>query len=75
VPRPYTIRLHVHGEVYPIHRDVNCEHPRAVHAACGTTSEDELQQHLDDCRPADYYGDDGEHLGPDDCGLELRWAD
>jgi hypothetical protein len=51
------------------------EHPRAVHAALGTTSETELQQYLDDCHPQDYYGDDSKHLGPDDSGLELRWAD
>jgi hypothetical protein len=74
MPREYVVRLHVAGEVYPIHRDVTSEHPRAVHAALGTTSETELQQYLDDCRVADYYGDDGKHLGPDDSGLELRWA-
>jgi hypothetical protein len=72
--RAFTIRLTVNGEVYPIHRDVTGEHPRAVHAALGTHSEEELQQYLDDCHPQDYYGDDGEHLVPDDSGLELRWA-
>jgi hypothetical protein len=55
-------------------RDVTREHPRAVHAALGTRSEIELQQYLDDCKVADYYGDDGQHVGPDDSGLELRWA-
>jgi hypothetical protein len=76
MPREYVARLHVAGEVYPIHRDVTREHPRAVPAALGTTSETELQQYLDDCHPQDCYGDDGQHLGPpDDSGLELRWAD
>jgi hypothetical protein len=32
MPRPYTIRLHLAGEVYPIYRDVTCEHPRASQA-------------------------------------------
>jgi hypothetical protein len=45
--------------------------PRIVHAALGTQSEEELQQYLDDCDVSDYYGDDGEHLGPDDSGLEM----
>jgi hypothetical protein len=75
MPRPYTVRLHVKSEVYPIHRGEGHEHPRAVHAACGTQSEAELQMYLDGHHAADYYGDDGEHLGPDDSGLELRWAD
>jgi hypothetical protein len=39
------------------------EHPRAVHAALGTQSEQELQQYVDDCHVADFYGDDGEHPG------------
>jgi hypothetical protein len=73
--RPYTILLHVHGEVYPISRGDGHEHPRAVHATLGTHSEAELRQYLDDCRVADYYGDNGEYLGRDDSGLELRWAD
>jgi hypothetical protein len=69
--RPYSIRLTINGEVYPISRYVTCEHPRAVHAALGMHSEEELQQYLDDCHVADYNGDDGEHLGPDDSGLEM----
>jgi hypothetical protein len=73
--RPYTIHLTVDGERYELHRGVGHEHPRAVHAALGTTSETELLQYLDDCHPQDYYGDDGQHLGPDDSGLELRWAE
>jgi hypothetical protein len=52
--RAYTIRLTANGEVYPIHRDVTREHPRAVDAALGTTSETELQQYLDDRQVADY---------------------
>jgi hypothetical protein len=30
--------------------------------------------YLEDCRVADYYDDEGKHLGPDDDGLLLAWA-
>jgi len=65
------IQITVDGTVYPIRADATHEHPRAVHAALGTSSEDELQQYLHDCRAADWYDDGGEHLGPDDSGLEM----
>jgi hypothetical protein len=67
--------LKIDGAVYPIHRDVTRIHPRAVHDALGTRSEAELQMYLDDCHVLDWYDSDGRHLGPDDKGLELRWAD
>jgi hypothetical protein len=64
----------VNGKSYVFHQGVAHIHPRAVHAAPGTRSEEEFQQYLKDCDPREYYGENGEHMGPNDSGLELRWA-
>ena len=62
------------GETYHIARDSATQHPAAVHEALGTSSEAELQEHLDQIRAADYY-QGGQHLGPDIDGLSVRYLD
>jgi hypothetical protein len=74
MPREYLARLIVNRKSYVIHQDSACIHPPAVHAALGTRSEEELQQYLQDCDPREYYDVNGQHLGADESGLELRWA-
>ena len=72
--RDIIITLTVGEETYTIHRDVRHEHPAAVHDALGTGSEQELQQHLDQCHVDDWYFG-GQHEGPDEDGLSMAYAD
>lgn len=59
------------GEVATISRSVCTEHPTWVHGQLGTASESELQRALDGLNVGDWYDDDGKHLGPDCCGVEM----
>jgi hypothetical protein len=67
-----SITNHKTGEVELISRDVCTEHPQWVHEQCGTADEAELQAYLDQFNVMDWYGENGEHLGPDICGIELE---
>lgn len=67
----YRIQLTVDGVIRQISRDATHQHPDAVHAAMGTSSETELQRALDGMNVSDWYDARGRHLGPDCDGLEM----
>ena len=60
------------GHTYPIYRDVCYRHPAAVHAACGSESEVDLQRGLDGLSYDSWFDDDGRYLGDDCNGIGLR---
>ncbi len=63
------------GERIALSRDVCAEHPQWVHEQCGTTSEGELQSCLDQYDIRCYYDSDGDHKGPDICGISMVFDD
>lgn len=65
------MQITVDGKAYKIHRDVAHTHPAAVHEAMGTESEAQLQAVLDGQNVSNWYDRDGNHLGPDEFGLEM----
>lgn len=71
----FSVRIIRHHRTYPgsshrIARDVRISNPDWVHEQLGTESEADLQAYIDQLNPMNWYMD-GEHLGPDSCGLML----